>query len=179
MEGPNGRWKTEDGELTTDSTARTRRVVARVWICLLGRGSVCSGRRIGCGGRTFVAPAGECLLGGPPARSGHGPAPSPLVSFAPRVARRIRQSAWLLGRPSALVGVEDAYVRILPPASGTGMSAPAPPCPLGARSVGAAARFVVSGAESSCAASDLSSPASDSSAPAPDASPSAAAEKTE
>jgi hypothetical protein len=44
---------------------------------------------------------------------------------------------------------------------------------------GAAARFVVSGTESSCAASDLSSPASDLVAPALDAPPSAAAEKTE
>jgi hypothetical protein len=51
------------------STARTRRVVARVWIWLLGRESVCSGRRSVCSGRRiaaagrkFNAPAGGCLL---------------------------------------------------------------------------------------------------------------------
>jgi hypothetical protein len=65
------------------------------------------------------------LLGGPSARSGQGPAPSPLESFAPRVVRQLRQSASLLGRPAALVEVEVACGEIRPPASGTGMAAPA------------------------------------------------------
>jgi hypothetical protein len=162
-------------------------LLARPSIWLLGRGSVCSGRQIGCVGRKSVAPAGGCLLaardrsprpasgspsaarpaarvgsrllGGPSARSGHGPAPSPLESFAPRVVRQIRQPARLLGRPAALVGVEDACGGIRPPASGTGMSAPAldvsarrsirwlrsPIRRLGSRSVVSRIRSVVSG----------------------------------
>jgi hypothetical protein len=85
----------------------------------------------------YVRPlgVGSRLLGGPPARSGHGPAPSPIESFAPRLVRHLRRSARLLGRQAALIGVEDARGGIRPPASGTGMSAPAPACPLGSRAL--------------------------------------------
>ena len=48
------------------------------------------------------------------------------------------------------------------------MSAPAPICPLGARSVGSEARFVVSRPDSPCPESGLSSLASDSLAPLED-----------
>jgi hypothetical protein len=80
-------------------------------------------RPLGVGSRLLCA--GIRLLGNPSVRSGHGPAPSPLESLAPRGVRHLRRSARLLGRPAARVGVEDAGGGIRPPASGSGLSPPA------------------------------------------------------
>jgi hypothetical protein len=104
-------WKTEDGELTRISTARTRRVVARVWIWLLGRGSVCSGRRMSA--RSPGSPPRRAIgsLRGAFGRSASGSVCSAVRPPAPLMGRRLRRSNRSL---------RESYTRF-----GTGMSAPA------------------------------------------------------
>jgi hypothetical protein len=184
--------KTEDGELT-----RIRRRARGE--SSLGCGSGCSAEGLVAPAEALVAPeedllapagdrplsrrvrplgvgcrlvgVGGRLLRDPSVRSCHGPAPSPLESFAPPLVGRLRPFARLLPRPAALVEVEHACGRIRPPDSGAGMSAPA--VDLSGRPSIRRLRSPIRrlGSRVVVCASDPSSPASDSSASMLDAPP--------
>ena len=166
MEGPNGRWKTEDAELT-----RIRRHARGE--SSLGWGSGCSAENLIAPPEDLFAPAEDLFApaGESPARRGIRwlrllAAPSAAHSAARRREPSARRSVRPLRPRAGAFAARIVRSASCPPASGTGMPAPAPICPLGARSAVSGARFVVSGADPLSPESDLSSPASDSSAPA-------------